>query len=510
MPVAISHFHHSPEGVDFPMDPFNTVTKNKLIFSLIALGALIVLASLRFDASGAGKGGIGPAQLSITTIGAAMCLLGIGLRLGNRENTPCATQVSWLGRIPSLPNLVWVVLGFLVAYILFLIVPMFFSRIHAVVYYNRYIPNMNPIGWDINITLESVGMWFAKGDAKVFYPPLVTILFSPLVLMKYPLNYYTITILTIISYFLVSLLLPLLIREKKGHSIVTLVFGISVFSYGLQFELERGQFHTIAWLLCLAAVYLYHRVPRYRFFAYLLFCVSVQFKLYTAIFIVLLVEDWRDWKTILKRFAVLGLVNVLLLFLLGPSYFSKFIRHMTKSTLGAREVWNGNHSISGFLNYLLTPKAQLLNTSGIGWLGRNIQILTYLFMAYFLLCFLLVWLSAYRRNTHDIDSLLIMVCILGGLLIPSINHDYTLPLLAAPFALMVSEPFTLSFPKRIPAILLLLVSSFTYAITLIPFVRKPLYLKNDFPLLIILLTATALLSFLRDQEPPVSPLQSEL
>ena len=55
-----------------------------------------------------------------------------------------------------------------------------------------------------------------------------------------------------------------------------------------------------------------------------------------------------------------------------------------------------------------------------------------LFLAYFILCFIIVLVNAYRRNIRGINSLLVMACVLGGLLIPSINHDYTLPLLTAP------------------------------------------------------------------------------
>ena len=129
--------------------------------------------------------------------------------------------------------------------------------------------------------------------------------------------------------------------------------------------MERGQFHTIALLFCIAAIYLFHKYPQYRFFAYLLFCVSIQLKIYPALFFVLFVDDWRDWKTNIKRFVTLGLVNFLLLFLLGYSYFSKFIAHMIESSTNWLEAFSVNHSIAGFFYYLLTPKAKLLNESSL-------------------------------------------------------------------------------------------------------------------------------------------------
>ena len=127
-------------------------------------------------------------------------------------------------------------------------------------------------------------------------------------------------------------------------------------------------------------------------------------------------------------------------------------------------------------------------------------LMTGVFLLLFAVCFLLVWWNAYRRNTPGVDPLLLMACVLGGLIIPSVNHDYTLPLLTAPFALMVSVEYSRKSPRRLPVILLLILSAFVYATTLVPFLRKPIYLQNNFPLLILLLIITTLLSFLRDKE----------
>ena len=483
------------------MNIFKKAVKNKFITFLIVPGVLIVLFSLFFDVSGAGKGGVGPAQFVIIDFGAALALLGVGLALSRWEPSQPAVRTRWLDRISSAPNIIWILTGVFIAYLIFLIFPVFLNPTHGVVYFNRYLPEHYPIGWDIIATIDSIKSWFTEGVSKVYYPPLVNILFAPLLLVSYPIYYYIVTILTVISYFLFGFLLPFIIVAKENRSVVSFLFGISIFSYGLQFELERGQFHTIALLLCVSAVYLFHRHPQYRFFAYVLFCISVQFKIYPALFFVLFVDDWRDWKNNIKRFAALGLVNFLLLFLLGFSYFSNFIAHIQASSTGPVETWSGNHSITGFLNYLLLPKTGLLGEGSQVWLGKNINLLGNLFLLYFAISFLIVWVNAYRRNIRGIDSSLMMVCLIGGLLIPSINHDYTLPLLTAPFALIASEQYIRDvLPKRMMIIVLLIISSFTYALTLLPFLRKPLYLKSNFPLLIILLTATTLFSFLRKKE----------
>ncbi len=490
---------HSTRGFVGSMNLFKEAAKNKFVFFLTLLGILIFILSLLSDLFGFGKEGIGRAQLSAAGVGAILAILGVGLMLARQENVRAAIRSSWLAGIPGLPNIVWVMIGFFIAYVIFLIVPMFFDPVHRLVYFDRYLPDVYPIGGDFTTTLDSIRTWFAEGIASVYYPPLLTILFAPFLLIPYPTNYYIITIITVVSYFIAAFLLPLLIVEKGNRSIIPFIFGVSVLSYGFQFELERGQFHTIALLLCISAIYLFHRYPQRRFFAYLLFCMSVQFKIYPALFVVMFVDDWRDWKINLKRFAGLGLANFLLLFLLGYSYFSKFIAHIIASS-GSPEAWNGNHSIISFFYYLLDPKTRLLDANSMARLDENIHLITNLFLAYFAVCFLVVWMNTHRRNKPGIDPFLMMTCVLGGLLIPAINHDYTLPLLTTPFALTMSEQFTRNGPRRILVILLLVASSFTYTATLVSYIRKPLYLQNSFPLLIILLTTTTLLSFLRDKE----------
>lgn len=476
----------------------NILLKNKTALFLTLLGILTVIFSLLSDIFGTGRGGIGYAQLLTIDAGATCAIIGIGLMLAGHKKE--YIQPSLLDRIPDLPNILWVVAGFFIGYMIFLIFPVFFNPIQRIVYLHRYLPDSSPIGMDFRATLEAVQSWFTRGVAPIYYPPFVTLTFAPLLLLDFPTNYYIFTAISIVGFFLFAFLVPFLIAGTQERPIVLFIFGISIFSYGLQFELERGQFHTLAMLLCISAVYLFHRHPRYRFFAYTLFCMSIQIKIYPALFFVMFVDDWRDWMTNIKRFAALGLANFLLLFLLGYSYFSKFLAHIVASVVNSPGAWSGNHSITGFLNYISSLDTLLGHPNWPARVNENAALLSNLLLAYFAVCFLIVLANAFRRNTPGIDPFLMMACVLGGLIIPSINHDYTLPLLTAPFALSVSERYTRKVNGRIIVILLLVISSFTYTTTLLPFIHKPVILKNSFPLLIILLTTTTLLSLLREKE----------
>ena len=103
---------------------------------------------------------------------------------------------------------------------------------------------------------------------------------------------------------------------------------ISLFSYGILFELERGQYDLIAMFLCIAAIYLFHFHPRLRIPAYLLFCIAVQLKIYPLIFIVALIDYSQPVSTHLKRWGALLLANFLLLFMLGLRPFMEFKQAM--------------------------------------------------------------------------------------------------------------------------------------------------------------------------------------
>ncbi|MCA2002811.1 MAG: hypothetical protein LDL51_13170, partial [Chloroflexi bacterium] len=102
---------------------------------------------------------------------------------------------------------------------------------------------------------------------------------------------------------------------------------------------------------------------------------------------------------------------------------------------------------------------------------------------------------------------LFLVCLLGGLLLPSVNHDYTLATLTAPVAMSFAAWDAAGSSKsKILNRLLLFAASFAYTALLIPHTFKPLYLKNSLPLLFLLLTALALQTLNRRSDwTPVIP-----
>jgi hypothetical protein len=285
--------------------------------------------------------------------------------------------------------------------------------------------------------------------------------------------------------------------DKRNLPLVLLFFVTGLSSYGLQFELERGQYNVFTFFLCLWAIYIFHYHPRYRIFAYLLFSASVQLKIYPAIFIVMFIDNWRAWKDILVRFAGLALFNLLLLFIMGYRIFLDFLAMLSTQLSTPGWTWNGNHSISAFVFNLAKDGFRIIRPATLEVLQQNAGLLKNLLLLIYIVAFVSALLIAYRRNTGGPDPYLLLTCMIGALIIP-ISNDYTLSILAAPVALLLSNvPQMRNLPQRLLAISLVVGMSFFYASVLIPFKYKPYYLSNAFPALFLILLCATVLNLLR-------------
>ena len=226
-----------------------------------------------------------------------------------------------LKHVPYTTPLMWILLAFAISYLLFFVYPIFFSD---VMNFPEYVPAMKPIGVDLKNTLSIANDFFASKQTiyreinGYAYPPLASILVFPLLLGDLSLAYKIITFVNIICYAMIAFVFPLLTsRERKVTPLIMLIFITGLFSYGFQFELERGQFNVIAAFLCFLAIWIFHYRNKYRYLAYVFFTFSVQLKIYPLIFIVMLINNWRDWKNNLKRFLLLAIINIVAL-LIAP------------------------------------------------------------------------------------------------------------------------------------------------------------------------------------------------
>ncbi|MGB8226570.1 MAG: glycosyltransferase family 87 protein [Sedimentisphaerales bacterium] len=329
------------------------------------------------------------------------------------------------------------------------------------------------------------------------FPPLTYVLFAPLLAVTGPTAHFIITIIDVVCYIFITLLFPMWTSRQKPLSPMLMLFFISgLFSYGFQFELERGQFNVITMFLCLFSIWIYHYRHRYRYLAYSMFSISIQLKLYPAIFIVMFIRDWDDWKSNIKRFLGLAAVNLALFFILGPKICVEFLK-VTKGAMGNPGTWFVNHSIQCFVTVILTKSPWAKEYSGYSGL---IQVLLLAFVA---VCIFLVILQAYRQRQTGINPYMLLACTIGAMLIPAISYDYKLSILAAPVAMVFHKDCfakIANYRSRLVISLLIFAFCAVYSSTLFSYCCKPptLWLLSDSPALMALLLITTVFSLMRE------------
>jgi len=406
---------------------------------------------------------------------------------------------SLLERISKITPLPWILLGFFISYLLFFVRPIFLSS--QFMQFPEYVPATGYIGEDLLQMLSYSESWFAAKQTpyidRNLYPPLASVLFTPMLGFEFSAAYKIVTLVNVLFYGLMTFVLPLRIsKEKQVSSLLMIIFITGLFSYGFQFELERGQFNVIAMAACLLAIWIFHNHHRFRFLAYILFTISIQLKVFPAIFIVMLITDWHDWKNNIKRFVGLGAANFALFFILGPSVFVDFLRAIKAQSVNP-SIWSGNHSIRSFVTSISKTATQ----TGWSWIDHYSGWVQLAFLAMIALCLLLIMIQAYRQKQTGINSHLLLACTIGALLIPPVSHDYKLSILAAPVAILLSDVSYFSegatrSRRHFVIMMLVLILSTAYSTTLFSYTHKPLTLASNFPALITMMLVTTCLSIM--------------
>ena len=455
------------------------------------------------------KGVLGAAQLLGIDLGVVLSLISIGIISIDFEWGFRTGLRKLPGRLLQISPKYWILSAFLVLYVLFFLFPVFFAKL-KIQYFVKYIPYewVSFIGNDIRWTIERIEEWLTLKQSPFsgfFYPPLTVFIFAPFMILGYPGYYKLITIITLIGYILATLLIPVIVTPKKNSALLLLFFVTGLFSYGLQFEMDRGQFNLIAFAVCFLAIYLFHYHPKLRYFSYLLFTLAVQLKMYPIIFILMFVKDWRKWTENIKRLLGLLLLNFSLLFVLGVQVGLDFLRNLTSAQLSFQSSRYEDLSITGYVLNLTEDGFGVIPSSAVSKLAAHAGTIEILFLAIFALCLISILYYSYRKNNKGFNIYLLVICAIGALMIPSASVDYKLPLLIGPVAITLANlPPLRSHTKQAVLIFLLLVISFAYWSTLYPFTVKPYLISRNFPALFVLLLSVTFLFFLLKGETEIN------
>lgn len=408
-------------------------------------------------------------------------------------------------KILELPVLYWMLGSFLAAYFLFFILPVFLNPEQSM-RFGPYLDAITPIGGDMRLYLSMGRTYANQGKFDNIYPPLVTLLMSLFASIN-PARVYKILVpIIVLSYFLITFFIPLLIiKRRKSYLLLIAIFLTGLFSYGFHFELERGQFNVIAFQFTLVAVYLFHYKPKLRYLAYILFSIGAQLKIYPAIYILMFVDDWMDWKTNLKRFAGVGIFNLALLFVLGYQPVLVFLNGI--KTIPASYVWIGNHSIKSFTVLLQTGQFRAAFSNGYlavlhSWAVENASEIGGGMLLMIFLCFSVVIYISFKQNIKGFNTYLFVVSTLITLLLPAISHDYKLSILGSAIGIALGNIINLkpSFKYHPFQLLIVSVITFAYSSVLFSYVNKPLLLKNNLPALMVILLCFTTMSLLPKSE----------
>lgn len=405
-----------------------------------------------------------------------------------------------------------VLAGFLLSFFLFIVRPIFLNPEHIMKFF-VYVPFAGPIGLDLNQMLNYSEAFFIQHGSPYIgnnlYPPLTIFFFGPLLLLDRSTAYAVTTIISVAAYMVTALIIPILVnKHNTRQSVIQLLFITGLFSYGLHFELERGQFNVIAFSLAMLAVYLFHFKPGLRFLSYVLLTVSIQLKVFPLIFLIMLVDDWKDWKTNIARFLKLTLVNIALLFVLGFQFFKEFLKAISEQALNPH-ITMTNHSIKvfvelitrkvGFRNFFLDRGMELSQIKSWAEYEGTVQLLLQLFA---IGCMFAILLHGIRTKSGGFDPYLFAACTILALVLPSVSNDYTLPLITGPLAIVFQKrsEHDENTKLKFNLILLTIIGSFVYSLTLFSYTNKPLLLDNNAPILLTLLLVITVMSMLGERK----------
>ncbi len=396
----------------------------------------------------------------------------------------------------------WLVLGaYLFTFFWIFIRSVFFNPGRVMMVFET-VRRLDPIGYDLMRMVGHATAWVNHTISPYAelnnFPPMATLMFVPFTWFPLSTSYVLITILTLICFFWITFLFPYLKNNfRKIYPVLVLIFVTGLTSYGLQFELERGQFYTLSIALAFGGIYLFHKHPKLSWLAYLLFSLSIQLKIFPIIFIFLFVRDWRDWKKNLLRFAAIITFNIGLLFIFGWNKFLELIQILT-GMAAEPFVWVGNMSVRSFSRFGFPRFLVQLNLP-IEWANNGGSFLVEIIFTILIigLIGLTIW-RAIKQNRPGINPFLLFVCVSANLLIPPISHDYKLPTLAGAAAILLISVQESHLKKRhlIIKSLLVLVFSLAFFTTQYSYVQKSPLIANNFPAIFSMLAIGVLLYFM--------------
>jgi predicted membrane protein len=301
-----------------------------------------------------------------------------------------------------------------------------------------WIPVLKPIGSDFRVGLYKPAEALIQGenpylDAQLIYPPFtvyVGMIFNLLPEWRaYLVQVGLIFLLNLASIYLLARLgVNIFIGDKQdtGFGIfLSALTTIAIYlfsSYGFFFNIERGNFDTYPLFLSVLFLWLLWKYPKRIWLQVFVISTAAHLKVYPIIFYALVI--WKHgWKSILP----LIIINLVLLFCLGPGNARIFLETISFHANRRPSTWIGNHSAYSYASFW-------------DWQpGKTSPTLTELV---FLIAPIVVWIITaiilYKRGFNIRRAVwLYAVSVPLGNIIPRVSYDYKLLWVYTPAILLL-------------------------------------------------------------------------
>jgi len=191
---------------------------------------------------------------------------------------------------------------------------------------------------------------------------------------------------------------------------------------------------------------------------------------------------------------LLGLFNLVCLFVLGWQTFLDFAGAASRALSDLKLMGTVNHSIKSYATFM----SEYL-PSGMQISPGLIQAIIALTFGTVIICIGVVLLTLYRYKLGGDNPYLFLSCTIAALVLPTESQDYTLPLLAPAMALFFLNLRDVggSPISRVCQVLLIILMSLAYSSTLYSAQYKPFFLHNNLPALMLILISSTLLLLMR-------------
>jgi len=327
------------------------------------------------------------------------------------------------------------IISFLIFYIIFYIRNSYFNENIGLYAQDMY--RLNPISNDLFVSTkvwpEVLRKHTLSNITANIYSPLAIIIYGMFEHLDFFYVRVFFIVLTVLSFLGIVVIVPRLYNITISDSYISIFFlSLIPFSYGLRFEIERGQINIIILFLTLISIYLIHCSKYlYLILGLILLSFSIHMKVWPVFLIICIFNKSNGFLRNIVIYILFILLNLCLLFLGGYTLLKNYVKTLIDNVTTLDNAWMANMSLFSFLNqYRIGYSVYKDSMRTIAYTINNkyisydiLKIIIYIIFVFFIIT---IFLTLKSRLFSGNNIIIIYLGILLSLLIPNISYDYKL------------------------------------------------------------------------------------